>query len=201
MGLTPSSRPVGALAFEALLDDEHEGVRFEHLSYQEKRTWARIEQLVSKAAIYEAYLRIGLQMATGSTAEEAIRATRHDYGQQWLEEERWQSMPGDKMPKDQDYRAVHTLVRRFIYDGHEPYNPAVASFARLMEAHRHQVEEAVLDQIERESKKVPATASADAALAHGVLAVRRRLSREWPRVEPLPQGEPVVESPQESDKR
>lgn len=43
------------------------------------------------------------------------------------------------VPTNEDYSAALRLSRKHIYGGHEPYAPAIASFARMLAEHRQEV--------------------------------------------------------------
>jgi hypothetical protein len=46
----------------------------------------------------------------------------------------------DESPTNADYDAALRLSREYIYDGHEPYAPAVSGFARMLAAHRRELQ-------------------------------------------------------------
>lgn len=49
-------------------------------------------------------------------------------------------MTDDVKPTNEDVDAALRLSRKYIYDGNEPHAPAVMSFARMLAAHRVELE-------------------------------------------------------------
>jgi hypothetical protein len=69
-------------------------------------------------------------------------------------------------PTRGDYDAALRLSREYLYDGHEPYAPAVTSIASMLAAHR----------VEQRAFVVEATASVVAALQQQVEKLRTDLA-------------------------
>jgi hypothetical protein len=65
----------------------------------------------------------------------------------------------EEKPTSADVDAALRLSRKYMYDGHEPYAPAVMSFARMLAAYRVEVlREVICDaakELERRRKGPP----------------------------------------------